>query len=101
VAVLQSSIIGSIELTKERLSHTYDAHPELKPHSRKLAQVIQNPDEIRRSRFDQNVLLFYKYFASIKGGKYINITVKTNNRNFVFTAYITDKIKAGEPYETK
>ena len=75
------------------------AHPELKAHLDKLSEVLSNPDEIRRSRFDKNVLLIYKFFASIKDGKYINVTVKINDRNFVLTAYITDRIRAGEKYD--
>lgn len=93
--------IGSAELTNERKSHILTAHPELKPHFSKLSQVLKNPDVIRRSKLDSKVLLFYKFFASIKGGKYIAVTVKSGARNFVLTAYITDKIKAGKTYETE
>lgn len=97
--ILKSEIIGRIELTKERENHIVINHPEIKLHLSKFKKIIKNPDEIRISRFDKNVLLFYKYFASIKNGKYIAIAVKLGSRNFVLTAYITDKIKAGERYE--
>lgn len=88
--------LGTAELTDERKLHITTAHPDVKPHIRKVAQVLEHPDTVRRSRINSNVLLFYKYFAKIKGGKYLSVAVKTNQRNFVLTAYLTDKIKAGE-----
>lgn len=99
--IFYSPLTGAVELTDERRIHILTAHPDLKPHIKKLSQVLQNPDEIRRSRFDKDVLLFYRYFATIAGGKYINVTVKTGERNFVLTSYITDRIRAGEKYEAE
>lgn len=99
--IFHSPLIGNIELTTERKNHILEVHPELKDHLEKLSQVLSDPDEIRRSRFDKNVLLFYKFFAKVKSGKYINVTVKAGDRNFVLTSYITDKIRAGEKYETE
>ena len=99
--ILYSQIIGDIELTAERQSHILNAHPELKSHLNKIYIALSKPDEIRRSRFDKNVLLFYKFFAKVKNGKYINVTIKTGDRNFILTSYITDKIRAGEKYETE
>lgn len=101
MSILHSPIIERVELTDERKSHIVATHPEMKVHLQKLSDVLMNPDVIRRSRFDKNVLLFYKYFAKIRDGKYLNVTVKTGERNFVLTAYITDKVRAGEPYEAE
>ncbi len=95
------TIIGEIELTTERKSHIILKHPEVKLHIKKISQVLSSPDTIRRSKVDTEALLFYKYFDKIKGGKYINVTVKQGERNFVLTAYITDRIRAGEVYENK
>lgn len=95
-----NSLIGSIEFTDERRLHILKTHPELKPHMNKISKVLAMPDEIRISRIDNTALLFYKYFANIKGGKYITVTVKTERiRNFILTAYITDRIRIGEIYE--
>ena len=102
MTIFYSPIFGEAELTAERKDHILKAHPELKAHLEKLSKVLSNPDEIRRSRFDKNVLLFYKFFASIKDGKYINVTVKIDEeRNFILTSYITDRIRSGEKYETE
>ena len=101
MSIFNSPTLGDIELTAERQNHILTAHPELKSRLQKLSEVLSAPDEIRRSRFDKNVLLFYKFFVNIKGGKYISVAVKTDDRNFILTAYITDKIRIGEKYETE
>lgn len=93
------TIIGEVELTIERKSHIILRHPEIRPHIKKITQVLSSPDTVKRSKFDPEALLFYKYFDKIKGGKYINVTVKRGERNFILTAYITDRIRAGEIYE--
>lgn len=93
------TIIGEVELTAERKSHIILKHPEIKPHIKKISQLLSSPDTIRKSKFDPDALLFYKYFDKIKDGKYINVTVKRGERNFILTAYITDRIRAGEVYE--
>lgn len=95
------TIIGEVELTTERKSHIILKHPEIKPHIKKISQVLSSPDATRRSKFDPDALLFYKYFDKIKGGKYINVTVKKGERNFILTAYITDKIRASKIYENE
>lgn len=95
------TIIGEVELTTERKFHIILKHPEIKPHIKKISQVLSSPDTIRRSKFDREALLFYKYFDKIKEGKYINVTVKKDERNFIVTAYITDRIRAGEVYESE
>ncbi len=99
--MIYSSFIGEIELTREREIHILKFHPEITSYLSKFKQILSGPDEVRRSRIDKNVLLFYKYFDSISKGKYLAIAVKKNTRNCILTAYITDKIKAGEHYEKK
>jgi len=96
------TVIGkTVELTAERKNYILAKHPELKPHFNKIRNVLIKPDEIRRSKRNQQVLLFYKYFAKILGGKYIVVVTKFDTRNFVITAHITDKIKIGKKYEEK
>jgi len=92
--------IGKIvELTEERKNYFLTKHPELKPHFPKIKTVLSKPAEIRLSKRDGRVLLFYKFFDKILGGKYIVVVVKINSRNFIITVHITDKIKAGRKYE--
>ncbi|MBA4313567.1 MAG: hypothetical protein C0417_13160 [Chlorobiaceae bacterium] len=59
-----------------------------------VKDVLQFPDEIRRSRNDSSVYLFYKLEHS---GRWICVVVKRmNNNGFIITAYPTDKIKEGD-----
>lgn len=100
--MLYKSILGKdFELTIERKKHILNFHPDLKPYFSKLKQVFLKPDEIRISKSDRLVLLFYKYFAKIKAGKYIVGVVKTNGRAFILTAYFSNRILSGEIYEKK
>lgn len=94
------SILGNnIELTTERKKHILLYHPDSKPYFSKIKTVLLKPSDIKISKSDPNVLLFYKYFANIIGGKYIAVTVKTNDRWFVLTAYLTKRKLSGEIYE--
>lgn len=95
----RTAIDITVELTEERKGHILEEHPELLDHFDKLKKVLLNPDEIRTSKTDQQVLLFYHYFAKIKSGLYIVVVIKTNERNFILTAHMTDKVKIGEKYE--
>ena len=79
---------GEIELTKEREKHIFQFHPEVRKYRRYFSETLATPDFIRRSRFDPTVLLLYR-LLQIK--KYLAIVIKTNRRNFILTAYLTDK----------
>lgn len=97
-----SKIRKIIELTPERLRHIIEYHPDVEVYLSKIEEVLENPDEIRKSRHDPKVLLFYKYFANIKRGKYLVVVAKVNKRNFILTYYLTDTIKTGQKvYEQK
>lgn len=96
----KTSIGNTVELTLERRQHILEEHPELEEHFDKLRRVLLKPDEVRVSKTDPKVLLFYRYFAKIKSGLFIAVVIKTNERNFILTAHMTDKIKMGEKYET-
>ena len=56
--------------------------------------VLRDPDEIRRSKLDAAVFLFYK---ALRSDRWVCAVCKRLNGNgFVITAYLTDSIKAGE-----
>jgi len=98
----KSKIGKIVELTSERKNHIIEFHPDVKPYFFKFKEILKDPDEIRKSRYDPEVLLFYKYFSNLKGGKYLTIVVKVNKRNFILTCYLTDRIISGERiYEKK
>jgi len=97
----KSKIDKLIELTYERKNHIIEYHPDVNTHLSKITEVLENPDQVRKSKHDPKVFLFYKYFTNLKGGKYFVVVAKTNLRNFILTCYLTDKIKTGERINEK
>ena len=71
---------------------------EMKGQEGKIKQTLKDPDEIRRSVKDKNVLLFYKYFLNTPvSEKYLVVVVKVLNRKgSIITSYFSDRIKRGE-----
>jgi hypothetical protein len=95
--VIQDCFGTSVRLTDERLEHILD-HPELVGMANELERVLQTPMEVRRSRSDDDVKLFYEFYAQAQvGGKLLCVVVKyLPDDAFVITAYLTDRMKAGE-----
>jgi len=74
-------------------------HPIMKHRETQVKDTLENPDEIRRSRTDNNVYLFYK---KEKAKRWIcSVAKKLNDKGFLITTYPTDTIKEGESIWTK
>jgi len=84
-----------IMLTDERWNHIAETHPELKDMLEYLKGTLEDPELIKRSIYNENVMLFYRYYGHIYEGKYMCIAVRLDEESIV-TAYITDRIKKGE-----
>ncbi|MBI3358762.1 MAG: DUF4258 domain-containing protein [Nitrospirae bacterium] len=68
-------------------------HPVMVGHEQDMKEVLQNPSEIRQSRSDLDVYLFYKP-DGIK--RWVCAVAKQLDGNgFLITAYPTDAIKEG------
>lgn len=68
-------------------------HPVMKGHEEEVKLVLSDPDEIRQSKKDQNVYLFYR-FQDQK--RWFCVVVKNDkDEGFLITAYPTDNIKEG------
>ena len=80
-----------MELTNERLRHILQFHPEIRIYQKLIGAAVENPEIIRRSKFDQKVFILYRSISKRK--KYLAVVLKTNQRNFVLTAYLTNKIQ--------
>jgi hypothetical protein len=87
----------NVRLTDERLAHILE-HPELAEMEAEIRRVVEAPSEVRASRSDQDVKLFYEFYArTAVGGKWLCVVVKyLPDDAFVITAYLTDSVKAGE-----
>jgi hypothetical protein len=86
-----------VRLTDERLAHILE-HPELAGMEGELKVVLQVPSVVRLSQVDDDVKLFYKFYPRTQvGGKWLCIVVKYSSVDaFITTAYLTDRLKAGE-----
>ncbi|KKD35886.1 DUF4258 domain-containing protein [Limnoraphis robusta] len=87
----------SVRLTEERLTHILQ-HPELVNMEDEIEITLQNPEQVRRSRTDETVLISYRYYTgTLVGDKWLCVVVKyLENDAFVLTAYFTDQVKKGE-----
>jgi len=87
----------SVRLTDERLAHILQ-HFEMAGLEDEIVRVLRSPAEVRVSRTDEAVQLFYEFYAQTSaGGKWLCIVVRYSPDDaFVITAYLTDKLKAGE-----
>ena len=84
------SIFGTVELTDEREKHIFMFHPEIRSQRRFFSTTLAEPEVVRRSRFDPKVFILYR---AVPQKKYLAIVVKRNQRNFILTAYLTNKIQ--------
>mgnify|MGYP007037740675 CR=1 FL=1 len=65
---------------------------------RRLSGCFNLTAEVRVSRTDETVRLFYEFYAkTMVGGKWLCVVVKYAPEDaFMVTAYLTDQLKAGE-----
>jgi hypothetical protein len=68
-------------------------HPSLRGREEEIRRVLEDPDEVRRSRKDSQVLLFYR---EVKSRWLCAVARRENGYGFLITAYPTEAIKAGE-----
>jgi hypothetical protein len=94
-----------VELTDEREQHIIETHPGTLPdYFEQLAETLVNPDQIRTSDRDESALLFSKYFATIRTGRYlVAVTVSQTEpqRCWIVTVYTARKIVGGKVIWTK
>ncbi len=72
---------------------TRQKHLEIKGREREVIKTLEDPDEVRKSKKDSRVYLYYR-----KSGKYFYCVVAKhlNGKGFVVTAYLTKNVKDGE-----
>lgn len=68
-------------------------HPVMRGREGDVQRVLEDPDEVRRSRTDESVFLFYRME---RPGRWLCAVAKRENGGgFLITAYPTDAIKVG------
>jgi len=90
-----------VELSEERERHIRDHHPDLLPeHRQRMIETVGDPDQIRRSSRAGNAKLFTKWFADLRGGKYVVVVVVSDQgrraHSWIITAYMARKLAEGE-----
>jgi hypothetical protein len=70
-----------------------EKHPALVGHEKMIQTVLADPDEIRQSKRDPQIFLFYK---GAKPRWLCAVAKLEDESGFLVTAYPTDAIKAGE-----
>lgn len=69
-------------------------HPVMRGHLEDVRTALEAPDEIRLSKSDGQVYLFYK---TRRPGRWVcAVSRRTGSDGFLITAYPTDAIKEGE-----
>lgn len=69
-------------------------HPVMAGCEAEVKSLLESPEEIRRSRVDENVLLFYRQRGE---RRWVCAVCKRSDLDaFLVTAYPTDAIKEGE-----
>ncbi|MBI4398656.1 MAG: DUF4258 domain-containing protein [Candidatus Omnitrophica bacterium] len=69
-------------------------HPAMLGHEIEVKNTLQYPEEIRQSKQDSSVYLFYKTW---RANRWVcAVSKKVNGNGFLITAYPTDTIKTGE-----
>ena len=69
-------------------------HPIMTGHEKDVQEALRNPEEIRKSKTDSSVYLFYK--TQRKGRWVCAVSKRHRDEGFLITTYPTDSMKAGE-----
>jgi len=92
---------GDVELSEERERHIQERHPDLLPaHRDKLAEVLADPDTVRRSVRAATARLFSRWYTGVRQGRHVVVVVMTEGgpsaRHWVVTAYTARGLAGGE-----
>ncbi|MBU2456892.1 DUF4258 domain-containing protein [Patescibacteria group bacterium] len=92
--VVKSIFDKNIRTTKSYWDKiTLEKHPQIKGKEKIVRQVLKNPDEIRKSKSDNQVCLYYKKYNRY----HLCVVIKhLNGDGYIVTAYITSKILEGK-----
>ncbi|MBS3906051.1 MAG: hypothetical protein KGZ49_03350 [Syntrophaceae bacterium] len=72
-------------------------HPVMKGKEDTVKTALQFPDEIRQSKTDKDVFLYYKQYDKL----YCVVVKHIGPEGFLITAYPTDKVKEGDSIWTR
>ena len=86
---------SSVRVSVRYRSTIVAKHPDLADRLSDVQSALREPEEVRRSRRDAAVLLFYR--SDHRAGRWVvAVTKREDDEAFLITAYRTDAIKEGE-----
>ena len=92
-----SKLNKRIRVTKEYWGKIVETkHRIMKGKEEMVKATLEYPDQIRKSKKDLDVYLYYK---KINGNHNCVVAKHLDGDGFIITTYITDRIKAGDEYE--
>jgi hypothetical protein len=90
---------GTVQLTAGRLQHVLSSHPELlEAPGDWIAKTLGDPDEVRASKRNRSARLISRWFAGLRGGKFVVVVVFSESaiRHRVVTAYVARRLVQGD-----
>ena len=102
MAFLPCPYLGAdVELSDDRERHSRSHHPDLLPGYReRMIETVADPDQVRHSARVGNAKLFSKWYADLRGGRYVVVVVVSDagqkRQPWIITAYVARKLKEGE-----
>lgn len=84
----------SVRTTHEYWALLLRKHPEVTGKETEVQRCLQEPEQVRRSKQDQAVYLFYRALPPYHLAVVVH---RLDGDGFIITSYITDKMKEGEP----
>ena len=93
---LKDKFNNSIRIAEKQWSHIIKVHPEVQPYKDRVADVLANPDLVKKSKRNGDIFLYYHYYKDIYEGKHLLAVVETKHKKLLLTCYITDRIKEGD-----
>ena len=70
-------------------------HLEFEGKEKDIKETLTNPDEIRLSKSDDSVYLYYRHYGKLS----LSVVVKhKDGEGFIITTYYTDRIKEGKQF---
>jgi len=89
---------NQIRFSDERQQHIATTHPEMSNQEFRISETLSLPDQVVRSKTDDQVTLYYKLYQSTPvTTKHLCVVVKTLADDFfIITAYFTDSVKKGD-----
>lgn len=74
-------------------------HPSIAKYEKEVKDTLNDPDQIRKSKQDPRVRLYYKNIGKV----YVCVVADhvTKSEGYIVTCYLTDRIKEGEQIYVK